>query len=69
MTKIPSNCHWYEIKTVHVKDGDQRPQDGFGRTGGLAEPEMAPLAPFFLVDTNFEALSPLAWWLGPFGGI
>nr|BAD30507.1 unknown protein [Oryza sativa Japonica Group]BAD31763.1 unknown protein [Oryza sativa Japonica Group] len=47
--------------TVHMKNGDQRPHEWFGRTGGSAEPWTAPFSPFFLADTNFEALSPLAW--------
>nr|AAM18747.1 hypothetical protein [Oryza sativa Japonica Group]AAP52723.1 hypothetical protein LOC_Os10g13780 [Oryza sativa Japonica Group] len=40
-----------------------------GYTTNKAEPGTAPFGPFFLVDTNFEALSPLAWWIGPFGGV
>ncbi len=60
MTKLPRNRHQEVIRAVHVKFGNQRPQKGFGRTGGSAEPGMAPFGPFFIVDINFEALNPLA---------
>ena len=41
----------------------QRPLSGFGQT------LVAPLALIFSLDTHFEDLNPLPWWLGPFGGV
>jgi hypothetical protein len=54
---MPSNRHWDEIRSVHVEDGDQRPQDGFGIT---QKPSSLPnwqieqqLAPNWQMTANF----------------